>query len=56
MLGSELGNEQKVAAQEAQRIGATVVLGDRRYSCTMWRIYDRLKFFVAIKVMSMLIW
>ena len=56
MLGNRLGNELHVAAREAIKIGATTVLGDRLYMCTIQRIFDKLSFFAKLKMILVIIW
>lgn len=56
MAGNKLGEEFGVAALEAHKLGATVVLGDRRYDVTTQRIYDQLSWLEKIKLFVMLVW
>lgn len=56
LLNVKLGGELSAAAKEAHKIGAGVVLGDRKYSVTIQRIFDRLNTFEKIKIGIMFIW
>lgn len=56
LLNVKLGGELCVAAHEGFKVGAAVVLGDRKYSVTMQRIFDRLSLFDKIKIGVMFVW
>eukprot|EP01034_Spumella_vulgaris_P025153 gene25153-31576_t len=55
-LNCKLGAELSVAAQEGHKIGAAVVLADRRYDVTSQRIFDCLTTVDKLKMMAVLLW
>lgn len=54
MMGNKLGGELVVAAKEAYKQKATVILGDRFYSITIQRCFDALNMFEKIKLAFMM--
>lgn len=57
MLGSKLGGEITAAYKTASNQGAFgVILGDRLYSVTIQRIFDKLTAFEKIKVAIIMTW
>ena len=56
VMGSKLGGELSMAATEANKIGSPVVLGDRLYSVTIQRIFDKLTMSEKIKMVFIVIW
>jgi len=56
LLGSKLGGELVAATKQAHLNGATVVLGDRLYSVTIQRVFDKLRFFERLRVGLALLW
>jgi pheromone shutdown protein TraB len=56
VIGSPVGDEQRVAFDTAKSIGATVVLGDRDYTVTMQRVNERMNIIQKLKLICALIW
>ena len=56
LMGNKLGGELVVAAQEAHRLGSTLVLGDRLFGVTIQRAFDRLSLLEKSKLCIMMIW
>eukprot|EP01041_Mallomonas_annulata_P001953 gene1953-3791_t len=55
VIGSPLGGEQSKAAKIGAQNNAMLVLGDRLYSITIQRMFDRLSLFAKIKVLFIFI-
>tara|TARA_A100001015_G_scaffold3326_1_gene4485 strand:+ start:2509 stop:2781 length:273 start_codon:yes stop_codon:yes gene_type:complete len=55
-LGQKLGGELAVAAREAHKIGAILILGDRSFGVTIQRAFDCLTFLEKCKVAIMMVW
>jgi pheromone shutdown protein TraB len=55
-VGHTLGAELSVAAQEGHKVGAAVVLADRRYDVTSTRIFDRLSTLDRFKMLAVVMW
>lgn len=55
-VGFKLGGELAIAAKEGAKIGSILVLGDRKYSVTIQRIFDKLSIFDKVKMLLVLIW
>jgi pheromone shutdown protein TraB len=49
MIGSKLGDELTTACKEAYKYNSVVILGDRLYSITMQRIFDKITFYEKCK-------
>lgn len=56
VMGNKLGGELYAAAKEGAAIGSTLVLGDREYSVTIQRIFDKLSLLEKFKMLMILIW
>jgi pheromone shutdown protein TraB len=56
VMGSKLGAELTIAASEAIRLNSKIILGDRLYSVTIQRIFDKLSFVEKIKLVFIMMY
>ncbi|RYG67907.1 hypothetical protein EON64_06405 [archaeon] len=56
LTSSKLGGEISTACKEASMCGSTIILGDRLYSVTFQRIFDRLQWHEQAKMLVILLW